>query len=71
MTTLIPVVAVGPLRQRLIDEMDIERFGHETQRNYIRDVGRFATFLGACLTGQRRKMSSASRSSSVTWRCQR
>ena len=38
MTTLIPV-AVSPLRQRLIDEMDIRRFGFETQRNYIRDVG--------------------------------
>lgn len=46
MTTLIPVVAVSPLRQRLIDEMYIRRFGPETQRNYIRDVGRFATFLG-------------------------
>ena len=46
MTILIPVVAVSPLRQRLIDEMDIRRFGPETRRNYIRDVGRFATFLG-------------------------
>ena len=46
MTILIPVVAVSPLRQRLIDEMDIRRFGPETHRNYIRDVGRFATFLG-------------------------
>ena len=27
MTTLIPVVAVSPLRQRLIDEMDVRRFG--------------------------------------------
>ncbi len=46
MTILAPVVAVSPLRRRLIDEMDLRRFGHETQRNYIRDVGRFATFLG-------------------------
>jgi hypothetical protein len=46
MNILIPVVAISPLRQRLIDEMDIRRFGPETQRNYIRDVGRFATFLG-------------------------
>ncbi|MEG3083554.1 phage integrase N-terminal SAM-like domain-containing protein [Sphingomonas sp. PB2P12] len=46
MTILIPVVAVIPLRQRLINEMDIRRFGPETHRNYIRDVGRFATFLG-------------------------
>jgi integrase/recombinase XerD len=46
MNIIIPVVAVSPLRQRLIDEMDMRRFGRETQRNYIRDVGRFATFLG-------------------------
>lgn len=46
MTILSSVVAVSPLRQRLIDEMEIRRFGYETQRNYIRDVGRLATFLG-------------------------
>lgn len=45
MTALVPV-AISPLRQRLIDEMELRRFGRETQRNYIRDVGRFATFLG-------------------------
>jgi integrase/recombinase XerD len=45
MTTLIPI-AVSPLRQRLIDEMQMRGFSRETQRNYIRDVGRFATFLG-------------------------
>ena len=37
---------VSPLRQRLIDDMAMRRFSRETQRNYIRDVGRFATFLG-------------------------
>jgi site-specific recombinase XerD len=37
---------VSPLRQRLIDDMALRRFSRETQRNYIRDVGRFATFLG-------------------------
>jgi integrase/recombinase XerD len=46
MKALIPVTAVSPLRQGLIDEMEIDRFDRETQRNYIRDVGRFATFLG-------------------------
>ena len=46
MNVLVPVIAVSPLRQRLIDEMTMRRFGRETQRNYIRDVGRFATFLG-------------------------
>ncbi len=38
--------AISPLRQRLIEDMDMRRFSRETQRNYIRDVGRFATFLG-------------------------
>jgi hypothetical protein len=42
----IPGVPVSPLRQRLIDDMNMRRFSRETQRNYIRDVGRFATFLG-------------------------
>ncbi len=37
---------VSSLRQRLIDDMTMRRFSRETQRNYIRDVGRFATFLG-------------------------
>jgi site-specific recombinase XerD len=37
---------VSPLRQRLIDDMNMRRFSRETQRNYLRDVGRFATFLG-------------------------
>jgi site-specific recombinase XerD len=46
MNDLIPVIAASPLRQRLIDDMTMRRFGRETQRNYIRDVGRFATWLG-------------------------
>ncbi|HEX8412306.1 MAG TPA: phage integrase N-terminal SAM-like domain-containing protein [Sphingomicrobium sp.] len=46
MTIFVPVVAVSPLRQRLIDEIDLDRFGRETQRNYIHGVGCFATFLG-------------------------
>lgn len=42
-----PVSApISPLRQRLIDDMNMRRFSGETQRNYIRDVGRFAAFLG-------------------------
>lgn len=46
MTELISIAAVSPLRQRLIDDMNMRHFSRETQRNYIRDVGRFATFLG-------------------------
>ena len=38
--------AISPLRQRLIDDMTMRRFSRETQRNYIRDVGRLATFMG-------------------------
>src|SRR5476651_13525 len=41
-----PATPISPLRQRLIDDMNVRRFSRETQRNYIRDVGRFATFLG-------------------------
>ena len=44
MTSLIPV-PVSPLRRCLIEDLEMRRFGRETQRNYIRDVGRFATFL--------------------------
>jgi len=36
---------MSPLRQRLIEHMNMRRFSRATQRNYIRDVGRFATFL--------------------------
>lgn len=46
MNELISVTPVSPLRQRLIDDMNMRHFSRETQRNYIRDVGRFATFLG-------------------------
>lgn len=46
MTDLVPVSVLRPLRQRLIDDMTVRRFSRETQRNYLRDVGRFATYLG-------------------------
>lgn len=46
MNELIPAGAISPLRQRLVDDMTMRRFSHETQRNYLRDVGRFATWLG-------------------------
>ena len=46
MNDLIPVIAASPLRQRLIDDMTMRRFSRETQRNYVRDVGRLATWLG-------------------------
>src|ERR1700727_2343646 len=46
MDELIRTAAIIPLRQRLIDDMNMRRFSRATQRNYVRDVGRFATFLG-------------------------
>jgi site-specific recombinase XerD len=46
MTISVPATAISPLRQRLIDDMTMRRFSATTERNYIRDVGRFATFLG-------------------------
>lgn len=46
MNDLMPIIAASPLRQRLIDDMTMRRFSHETQRNYIRDIGRFSTWLG-------------------------
>ena len=45
MTDPLATAPISPLRQRLIDDMNVRRFAPVTQRNYIRDVGRFATFL--------------------------
>jgi integrase/recombinase XerD len=45
MITTLPVTPISPLRQRLIEDMNMRRFSRATQRNYIRDVGRFASFL--------------------------
>jgi site-specific recombinase XerD len=41
-----PSARITPLRQRLIDDMTMRRFSPITQRDYVRDVGRLATFLG-------------------------
>ena len=45
MTTILPNTSASPLRQKLIDDMTMRHFSVATQRNYIRDVGRFASFL--------------------------
>ena len=34
------------LRQRLIEDMSLHRLSLATQRNYLRDVARFASWLG-------------------------
>jgi site-specific recombinase XerD len=46
MNEIIRTAAISPLRQRLIDDMNMRRFSPATQHNYIRDVARFSTFLG-------------------------
>jgi hypothetical protein len=35
---------VSPLRQRLMDDINLRRFPRETPRNYLRDIGRAARF---------------------------
>jgi hypothetical protein len=45
-TSIIPAGSVSPLRQRLITDMTMRRFSAETQRNYLHDVRRLASFLG-------------------------
>ena len=37
---------VSPLRRRLSEDMQMRHLSPETQRNYLRDVARFAAFLG-------------------------
>ena len=77
MNDLSPTVAISPLRQRLIDDMNVRRFSRETQRNYIRDVGRFATSdasrrsCGAHLIPPPQMTCVASRSNNATPACRR
>jgi len=61
----LPTTAISPLRQRLIDDMNVRRFSPTTQRNYIRDVGRFARSWGARPTRPRWRICTVSRSSSA------
>src|SRR5580658_4051732 len=37
---------ISPLRQRLIDDMTARRFSEDTRRDYVRNVRKFAAFLG-------------------------
>ena len=71
MNETLRTAAISPLRQRMIDDMNVRRFSRETQRNYIRDVGRFATFLGARPTQRRSMMCASSRLNSARPACRR
>ena len=46
MTTASVDRPITPLRQRMIDDMALRGSRSDTQRDYIRFVARFATFLG-------------------------
>src|SRR5262245_60080891 len=37
---------ISPLRQRMIDDMSVRKFGEKTQKDYIRHVKTFSTFIG-------------------------
>ena len=38
--------AIRPLRQRMIEDMTIRRFGEHTKRDYVRHLAEFTAFLG-------------------------
>jgi len=37
---------ISPLRQRLIDDITARRFSEDTKRDYVRNVRKFAAFIG-------------------------
>jgi integrase/recombinase XerD len=46
MTSTAPATPPPTLRERMIADMNLHRLSRATQRNYLRDVSRFATWLG-------------------------
>ncbi len=46
MTSIAPVTPSRTLRERMIEDMNLHRLSRTTQRNYLRDVTRFAIWLG-------------------------
>ena len=71
MDETIRTAAISPLRQRLIDDMNVRRFSRATQRSYIRDVGALQRSCGAHLILRRRMTCAASRSNSAMPVCRR
>ena len=43
---MIDPVTVSQLRQGMVEDMTIRRFGEHTQRDYVRQVREFTAFLG-------------------------
>ena len=46
------LLPVSPLRRRMLEDMAMRGLREETQRDYIRFVGGFATFLGRARNSQ-------------------
>ncbi len=46
MTNVPAELPAKTLRERLVEDMDLRRLSRATQRNYLRDVARFASWLG-------------------------
>ncbi|WP_016744029.1 tyrosine-type recombinase/integrase [Rhizorhabdus wittichii] len=46
MTSIATVNPSRTLRERMVEDMNLHRLSRATQRNYLRDVSRFATWLG-------------------------
>ena len=46
MTSIAPATPSRTLRERMIEDMNLHRLSRATQRNYLREVSRFATWLG-------------------------
>jgi integrase/recombinase XerD len=54
-STAMSETPISPLRARMIEDMSVRKFGEATQRDYIRHVKTFSTFLGrspATATGE-------------------
>lgn len=41
-----PTSCISPLRQRMIEDMRMRKFGEKTQYQYLRAVRQFAKYLG-------------------------
>jgi hypothetical protein len=53
------------LRERFVEDMNLHRLSRATQRNYLRDVARFASWLGRRPIRLRMRICDATRSSSA------
>jgi integrase/recombinase XerD len=65
--TNIPAQGATSLRERLIDDMNVRRLCRATQRNCVRDVARFAGWLGRPTDQATERICVAIKSSKARW----